>query len=76
MCYQGYGVTKDYVEAYKWILLADMNSYDASKTKNALTKLTFVMDPIQIAEAKKRAKEFVAKQEKEKDAKEKFEIIK
>jgi hypothetical protein len=59
----GKGVIEDYVEAYKWTLLAGMNGEDVAKNKRIIAAK---MTPAQIAEAQKLAKEFVAKQEKEK----------
>ncbi len=61
--YEGKGVIEDYVEAYKWTLLAGMNGKDVATLKQLLAAK---MSPIQIAEAQKLAKEFVAKKEKEK----------
>ena len=62
--YEGKGVIEDYVEAYKWALLAGMNGEDVSKIKQDLTAR---MNPVQIAEAQKLAKEFVARQENTKN---------
>jgi TPR repeat protein len=60
MYYEGKGVIEDFVEAYKWTLLASMNGQDVSELKRALTgKMTYA----QIAEAQRRAKEFVAQKE-------------
>ncbi len=61
MYYEGEGVIKDYVEAYKWALIAGMNGADVAEIKQLLaTKMT----PVQIAEAQKRAKDFVEEKEK------------
>jgi uncharacterized protein len=58
ICYViGQGVIQDYVEAYKWFLLASANGLDESEVKNIVVKK---MTQSQIAEAQKRAKEFVA----------------
>lgn len=62
-CY-GQGVdTWNYKEAYKWVLLAQMNGVDVSEIKENLTSK---MTSAQIAEAQKLAKEFVERQEKKK----------
>jgi len=54
-CYWEVGVT-DYVESYKWLLLADKAGLDVSELKSLLLK---DLTPTQIAEAQKRVKEFV-----------------
>ena len=46
---------EDYVEAYKWILLAGMNGEDVVDNKKWLTER---MTPSQIAEAQRLAKKF------------------
>lgn len=57
VCYSnGEGVTKDYVEAYKWRLLA-VGQGDEN-AKQAMTTLEKKMTPEQIAEGQKRAREF------------------
>jgi hypothetical protein len=59
--YEGAGVAKDYVEAYKWLLIAGVREgyYEAKLKQNIAAQMTHE----QIAEAEKRAKEFVVKQE-------------
>jgi len=53
--YKGAGVAKDYVEAYKWLLLAArQGDEDAKKNITVLEKLT----PEQIAEGQTRARNF------------------
>jgi len=59
-CYKnGFGVTKDYVEACKWLnLAAAQGNETARKHRDALEKK---MSPDQIAEGRKRAREFKPK---------------
>ncbi len=66
----GHGTPQDYVEAYKWFLLADVDKLADADNKDvaeAKEELSAKMTPAQIAEAEKRAKEFVAKKEKVSD---------
>lgn len=51
----GQGVIEDFIEAYKWFLVAGMNGVDVSVEKESLRRL---MTPAQIAEAQKRAQSF------------------
>jgi hypothetical protein len=62
MYYKGEGVLEDYVEAYKWALLAAMDKADAADVllKEILRKK---MTPSQIEDAQREAKEFLAQQE-------------
>src|SRR5437867_7412955 len=53
---KGEGVAKDYVEAYKWLLLAARQGDEDAK-KN-LTALESKLTPEQIADGQKRAREF------------------
>jgi hypothetical protein len=55
------GFIEDYIEAYKWFLLAEMNGKDVSEVKEELKNK---MTPKQIALAKQKAREFVKAQEK------------
>jgi len=60
LCYQqGRGITRDYVQAYKWLSLAaaedDANS---SEIKVSLAKVESVLNPDQIAEGQRLAREF------------------
>jgi TPR repeat protein len=59
--YEGLNVAKDYVEAYKWLLIAGIRDrhFEAKIKQELASKMT----PDQIAEAEKRAKEFVVKKE-------------
>ena len=53
----GKGVSKDYVEAYKWFLMAVLNGeQDAQVEKVYLSK---IMKSSQIEEAQRRAKEYL-----------------
>lgn len=52
------GICTDYVESYKWLLLVEKAGVDVSELKPVLLK---DLTPTQIAEAQKRAKEFVEK---------------
>ena len=56
--YSGQGVIEDYIEAYKWTLLAAMNGYDVSEFKALLKEQ---MTTSQIAEGQRLAKEFAEK---------------
>lgn len=58
---EGVNVAKDYVEAYKWLLIAGMK--DRGYYAETKQELAYNMTPEQIAEAEKRAKEFVVKKE-------------
>jgi len=58
MYYEGEGVIKDYVESYKWLLLAGKNDRDVSDLKVSLQKK---MTPAQVAQAQRLARQFVAK---------------
>lgn len=60
MYYRGQGIIEDYIEAYKWILIAGMNGEDISDFKKHLKGL---MTSSQIAEAQRLAKEYMKKQE-------------
>jgi TPR repeat protein len=59
--YEGLNVAKDYVEAYKWLLIAGME--DRGYYAETKQELAYHMTSEQIAEAEKRAKEFVVKRE-------------
>ncbi len=62
MYYNGQGVLEDYAEGYKWVLLAAMNGLDAAqKAKDILRKR---MTASQIEDGRRRAKEFVAEQDR------------
>ncbi len=63
--YEGLNVAKDYVEAYKWLLIAGIRDrhFEAKIKQELASKMT----PDQIAEAEKRAKEFVVKKENASD---------
>jgi len=61
MYYEGKGVIEDYIEGYKWILLAGMNGYDVYEKKKEECKRQ--MTSSQIAEAQRLAKEFTEKKE-------------
>jgi hypothetical protein len=63
MYHKGDGVPQDYIEAYKWFLLAGMNGATVTEIKEELAR---EMTSAQIAEAQKLAKEFTERQEKEK----------
>ena len=54
--YNGEGVAKDWVEAYKWLLLAARQGDEDAK-KN-ITELESKLTPEQIADGKKRARDF------------------
>ena len=54
--YKGEGVTKDQVEAVKWLVLAAAQGLDQAK-KN-MTALESKLTPEQIAEGQKRARDF------------------
>ncbi len=57
VCYgNGTGVTKDYVEAYKWMFLAARQGDEGAK--NFMTVLESKLTPEQIAEGQKRARDF------------------
>ena len=56
----GYGVIEDFVESYKWTLLAGMNGQDVTGFKSSLKK---EMTKEQVAEAQKLAKAYVAEME-------------
>ena len=66
MYYAGDGVIEDYVEAYKWALLAGRGGQDMSNLKAALAKRMTMDD---LAEARQRAKAFLAKMQGENDEK-------
>jgi len=52
----GTGVVKDYVEGYKWILLASANG--SQKAADSIPGFENRMSPEQIAEGQKLAREF------------------
>jgi len=54
--YNGDGVSKDQVEAYKWLLLAARQGDEHAK--EGVTLLEHVLRPEQIAEGQKRARDF------------------
>jgi uncharacterized protein len=54
--YTGTGVAKDYVEAYKWRLLAARQGFEDAK--RAMAMLENKMTPEQIAEGQKLARNF------------------
>jgi TPR repeat protein len=57
VCYaNGEGVMKDYVEAYKWWLLAARQGHEDAKKD--MTMLESAMTPEQITEGQKRASDF------------------
>ena len=58
--HQGHGVIEDYVEAYKWAVLASLNGEDTVALKEEIRKS---LPPVQIAEAQRQAREFVARKE-------------
>lgn len=58
MYYDGKGVVVDYLEAYKWILLAEMNGKNVDRLKSILQNQ---MTTAQITEAQRLAKNFVAR---------------
>jgi uncharacterized protein len=58
MYYDGKGVAVDYVEAYKWILLAGMNGKNVDRLKSLLQNQ---MTTAQITEAQRLAKNFVTR---------------
>ena len=60
--YEGKGVIEDYVESYKWALLAGKNGADVSRLKDLLRR---EMTPAQIAKAQSLAKQFVVKRKGE-----------
>ena len=62
--YSGQGVIEDYGEAYKWVLLAAREGKDVASLKN---KLKAQMTMGQIAQAQKRARVFVAREEEPTD---------
>jgi TPR repeat protein len=53
MYYNGYGVTRDYIEAYKWLKIAASQGHEnANKAREVIeTKMT----PEQIAEGQEKA---------------------
>jgi TPR repeat protein len=55
-CERGEGVEKDYVEAYKWTVLAADQGQQAAKT--AMATLEALMTPEQVAEGKNLAQNF------------------
>lgn len=56
MYHKGEGVIEDYIESYKWFLLAGKNGLDVSALKEMLRK---EMSLAQIAKAQNLAKQFV-----------------
>ena len=62
----GDSVVEDYLEAYKWVLVAGMNGEDATMPNGRYLKglLQERMSPEQIAEAQKLAIAFVAEKER------------
>src|SRR5436190_17979999 len=65
----GQGVPEDVAKAYKWLVIAEgANHPDAKKTAEDRKKLIAGrLTPVQIAEAEKEAKEWVAKKRGEKN---------
>jgi TPR repeat protein len=55
--YDGQGVAQDYVEAYKWALLATMNG--CAQGPALRDTLRRVMAPGQLEEARRRARAFL-----------------
>jgi len=55
-CYSlGQGVARDYVEAYKWLIIAaNTGSDDAARRRDSIV-LLYKMTPAQVAEGEKRA---------------------
>jgi len=60
MYYNGEGVTRDYIEAYKWYNLSAAQGGPGTEDRNTITPL---MTPEQIAEAQRRSTEFVPRKE-------------
>ena len=56
--WRGDGVIEDYIEAYKWLLLAGVNGDDVAAIKQDLAEK---MTPAQISESQRLAKEFLQK---------------
>src|SRR5436190_23820504 len=65
----GQGVPEDLVQAYKWLSIAEeANHPDAKKTAEDRKKLIAGrLSPVQIAEAEKQAKEWIAKKRQQKN---------
>jgi len=66
---EGLGVTKDYVEAYMWVTLSVAGSTDKQspffqQTADLRASIAKKMNPQQIAEAQRRAKEWKPKKAK------------
>ena len=58
ICYdRGDGVAEDWVEAYKWLLLAARQGHEAPKEHMTLLE-SKLLTPEQIAQGQKRAREF------------------
>ncbi len=60
---QGFGVKQDYVQAHKWFSIAGANEYENGYKVRGIIEKRMTLD--QIAEAKKRAREWMEKQGKE-----------
>ena len=62
MYWAGRGTSQDFVEAYKWLDLASAHASGADATENASAchSLARVMSAEQVAEARKRARDWKA----------------
>jgi hypothetical protein len=61
MYYEGKGIPADYVEAYRWIVLAAMN--DVPGTQDLIDTLRQKITPSQSEEARRRAKDLFREQQ-------------
>jgi uncharacterized protein len=67
MCAKGLGVSQDYIEAYKWTNLAALRAFQSADQKQFADErdnLAKRMSLAQVAEAQKRADEWLAAHEK------------